>query len=83
MFIIPAGTIYILSQGMLDYQTAYIGVILLLTVITIPQIIWQGIKVFPNLALIRTGKVLRLVVSIAMEATALIVFWMAYLTVLA
>ncbi len=81
VFVVPAGAIYVLSNTPIGYQMGFLGVNLVLTLLIIPLIIWQIIKIVPNLALIRTKKVLKLAVEIVIEIIALIAFWAIYASV--
>jgi hypothetical protein len=81
VFLVPAAAIMALSSTFVGYQMGFLGVSIILTVILIPMIIWQGIKILPNLALIRTKEVLKLAIDIFLEVVAIFAFWIIYLSI--
>jgi hypothetical protein len=81
IFVVPAGAILVLSNTFVGYQMGFLGVCIILTVLVIPTVIWQTIKILPNLALIRTKEVAKLAVDIVLEIVAMIAFWVVYLSI--
>lgn len=80
---VPVATIWLLSRTFLGLQGAYLGVIIVFSVLTIVQFGWHFFMLFPNLALIRTSKVLKILIEMFLEITALITYWVVYFGVIA
>lgn len=80
-YLVPAAAIWVLQTTFMGYQGAFLGVNVVLTIVTIPFTLWHIIKILPNLALIRTEAIAKLVVQILMELFSLIVFWGVYLAI--
>lgn len=77
--VVPVTVIWMASNTFLDPKISFLGVNLIHTFIVAVIVLWQAISVVPNLALIRTYKVLRYIVSIIIEITCIIAFWFIYL----
>lgn len=80
---VPVATIWFLSRTFLGLQGAYLSVIIVFTVLTLIQLGWHFFMLFPNMALIRTSKVMKLLIEMFLETTALITYWVVYFGVIA
>lgn len=70
---------YLALQPAIGEKTAFLAVTIALTVTNILSIIWQVIKIFPNLVFLRTGRIIRSFISIFIEVASIIGFWLYYL----
>jgi hypothetical protein len=78
---IPVVAIWLLgNSNILTPQGAFLAVCIVDTIITVPLAIWHGVKVLPNLALIRGKRVVELIIEIVFEIVCVIGIWLVYLS---
>lgn len=75
---IPIVAILILQNTMLGEQGAWLAVIITLAIVNTISIIIEVIKIFPNSLFLRAGRVLTLLMSIAIEIMSVAGFIFAY-----
>ncbi len=78
---LPIAAIFIISRTWIGLEVGFLGVNVVLTIMTIPLLLWDVIKIVPNLALLRTRKVMWLLIEIVIQVVALLVFWIAYASI--
>mgnify|MGYP001453180965 FL=1 len=71
---------YLALQPAFGDKAAFLIVTIALTVTNILSIIWQVIKILPNLVLLRGGRIIRSFVRIFIEVSSIIGFWLYYLS---
>lgn len=70
---------YLALQPAIGDKGAFLTVTIALTVTNILSIIWQVIKILPNLVLLRGGRIIRSFIRIFIEVASIIGFWLYYL----
>lgn len=75
---IPVVAFLLLQPGLGD-KPAFLAVTIALTVTNVLSIIWQAIKILPNLVLLRGGRIIRSFIRIFIEVASIIGFWLYYL----
>jgi len=78
---LPIAAIFIISRTWIGLEVGFLGVNVVLTIMTVPLLLWDVIKIVPNLALLRTSKVMWLLVEIVIQVVALLGFWIAYASI--
>jgi hypothetical protein len=78
-FIIPAGAIWVIQQTPLGPQAGMLAVNIVLTLVTIPFVVFNLIKILPSLALIRARHIMILVLEVIIAISAVLFFWLLYL----
>lgn len=78
---LPIAAIFIISRTWIGLEVGFLGVNVVLTIMTIPMLLWDIVKVVPNLALLRTSRVMWLLVEIVIQIVALLGFWIAYASI--
>lgn len=68
----------IVTRYSVESSVAVLAVNVVYTLLTIPLLIWQLIKVFPNLLLLRVNKSAYLAFEILIGLLSLIGWWVAY-----
>ena len=69
---------FILLQPILGDKAGFLVITIALTVTNILSIIWSLFKIIPSLMLLRGGRILRIIVKIAIEIISIIGFWAFY-----
>jgi hypothetical protein len=75
---IPAGIIIVSWNRFGDARITFFIVNVVLTVTTLPLLIWQIIKLVPNLALLRAQALFLTLLEIVIEIGSVIGFWMVF-----
>lgn len=76
---IPAIAILLLRSSFLGEQGATLAVTISLTVVNFFLILWQVIKIIPNIVLLRAAHLVKLLIEIAIEIASVIGFWIYFL----
>lgn len=80
--LIPILTITALQRfGWFDSKLTVLGVVGIYTIITLPLIIWQAIRILPNLALVRVNRTFMLVLTIILEVISIIGWWIYFVMI--
>jgi hypothetical protein len=80
---LPLAALYLISQSWIGLEVGFLGVNIVMSVMTIPIIIWDLIKIVPNLALLRTKNVLLLLMEVIIQVVALVCYWLVYASIAA
>lgn len=70
---------FIILQPIFGDRASFLIVTITLTVTNVLSIIWQLLKILPNLVLLKGGKIIRLILTIFIEVASVVGFWLYYL----
>jgi hypothetical protein len=70
---------FLALQPIVGDKAAFLVVTIALTVTNILSIIWQVLKILPNMVFLRGWKIFKSIVTIFIELASIIGFWLYYL----
>jgi len=75
---LPIVAILVLSNTFLGLKNTFLVVVIALTFTNILSILWQVIRILPNLVLLKGRKIIGLVIRIIIEISSMICFWVYF-----